>query len=77
MAERPVRQIPGTEVLTETSADGWPLSVTVIDTASYAEFERMLTEPFGCIHPGVFAAGPVPGTEYCARCDQDVSRHLL
>lgn len=30
-----------------------------------------------CIHPGVFAQGPVPGTEYCGTCGRDVPRHLL
>lgn len=30
-----------------------------------------------CIHPGVFAQGPVPGTEHCGTCQRDISRHLL
>jgi len=30
-----------------------------------------------CIHPGVFARGPVPGSEHCWRCDTDVPREEL
>ena len=30
-----------------------------------------------CEHTGVFARGPDPGTEYCARCDQNIPRAEL
>jgi len=30
-----------------------------------------------CIHPGVFALGPVPGTEHCWTCNTDVPREQL
>lgn len=34
-------------------------------------------KPEPCIHPDVFARGPVPGTEYCGRCDRDIPREEL
>jgi len=30
-----------------------------------------------CDHPGVFARGPVPGTEHCNTCNTDVPREKL
>lgn len=33
--------------------------------------------PRQCDHPGVFARGPVPGTEYCGYCDRDIPRKEL
>ena len=46
----------------------------------YASGDPAVTPPTvrnDCIHPGVFARGPVPGTEHCYTCGTDIPREQL
>lgn len=54
------------------------LECMIAEEASIVEVEEDRERPGeDCIHPGVFALGPVPGVEHCWTCDRDVPRHLL
>lgn len=50
--------------------------------AEFRDFVELMTDELPeeaqvCIHPGVFARGPVPGTEHCWSCGRDVPREEL
>lgn len=46
-------------------------------TTGWTKEEIELPLVADCIHPGVFATGPVPGVEYCRTCGRDIPRELL
>jgi hypothetical protein len=66
------RQVAYRKVSDALKATGWTRAMFMMNVSLLAD---ELSEP--CIHPGVFATGPVPGTEHCYYCNQDVPRSEL